>query len=47
MIEVLAITIILVAVKLMAIGMEFNFIKWLKEGKDYKDKYDRWMSEKP
>jgi len=36
-----------VALKSILIGSDFSIYKWIRDGKEYRDKYNDWYSNKP
>ena len=45
--QIINLVILLIAFKAITIGSNFNFHKWMKNRKEYMEKYNDWISKQP
>lgn len=45
--KITIIILMLVTLKAIIIGSDFNFFKWIKHGKKYIKQYNKWQYKKP
>jgi hypothetical protein len=45
--EIALILLVLIALKSIIMGSDFNFIKWIKHGEKYMKQYEDWQEMKP